>query len=166
MTAHPASNKVTFSLRTNPSLNGMKFIFLLFFPLSLPSREGHGITGPPISTPSSTRMSTPTLACKHLTYRLPDGVPTTSTSPLLDKLKHICSPSDPRWMGKKLLSNISFEISPSTMTALMGPSGAGKSTLLDVLAERKIEGTLFGEQVGHGSCKGELQRIHTIYGRG
>lgn len=51
-------------------------------------------------------------------------------------------------MGKKLLSNVSFEISASTMTALMGPSGAGKSTLLNVLAERKIEGTIYGEQVG------------------
>lgn len=98
--------------------------------------------------PNPEPMSAPTLACKNLTYRLPDGVPTTSTSPLLDKLKCICTPSDPRWMGKKLLSNVSFEISASTMTALMGPSGAGKSTLLDCLSERKIEGTIYGEQVG------------------
>ncbi len=35
--------------------------------------------------------------------------------------------------GSKLLSEVSFELKPSSLTAVIGPSGAGKSTLLSVL---------------------------------
>jgi len=39
--------------------------------------------------------------------------------------------------GKKLLQNISFELKPRTLTAVIGPSGAGKSTLLNALTGRR-----------------------------
>jgi ABC-type multidrug transport system ATPase subunit len=35
--------------------------------------------------------------------------------------------------GSQLLSEVSFELKPSSLTAVIGPSGAGKSTLLSVL---------------------------------
>lgn len=35
--------------------------------------------------------------------------------------------------GSQLLSDVSFELKPSSLTAVIGPSGAGKSTLLSVL---------------------------------
>ena len=35
--------------------------------------------------------------------------------------------------GKKLIDNMSFQLDPSTLTAVIGPSGAGKSTLLGAL---------------------------------
>ncbi|MBB6628745.1 FHA domain-containing protein [Nocardioides sp. KIGAM211] len=35
--------------------------------------------------------------------------------------------------GKRLLDDVSFELAPSTLTAVIGPSGAGKSTLLGAL---------------------------------
>jgi len=38
--------------------------------------------------------------------------------------------------GKKLLDNVSFNLGPRTLTAVIGPSGAGKSTLLGVLTGR------------------------------
>lgn len=38
--------------------------------------------------------------------------------------------------GKKLLDNVSFNLGPRTLTAIIGPSGAGKSTLLGVLTGR------------------------------
>jgi ABC transport system ATP-binding/permease protein len=37
---------------------------------------------------------------------------------------------------KKLLENVSFNLGPRTLTAIIGPSGAGKSTLLGVLTGR------------------------------
>jgi ABC-type multidrug transport system ATPase subunit len=38
--------------------------------------------------------------------------------------------------GKKLLEEVSFNLGPRTLTAIIGPSGAGKSTLLGVLTGR------------------------------
>ena len=35
--------------------------------------------------------------------------------------------------GKRLLDNVSFQLDPSSLTAVIGPSGAGKSTLLGAL---------------------------------
>ena len=39
---------------------------------------------------------------------------------------------------------------PHKVVALLGPSGAGKSTLLDILAARKIQGSLSGEVMVNG----------------
>ena len=41
--------------------------------------------------------------------------------------------SYPSNLNKDVLSNISFELKPGTMTALVGPSGAGKSTIFSLL---------------------------------
>lgn len=38
--------------------------------------------------------------------------------------------------GKRLLDDVSFNLGPRTLTAIIGPSGAGKSTLLGVLTGR------------------------------
>jgi ABC-type multidrug transport system ATPase subunit/pSer/pThr/pTyr-binding forkhead associated (FHA) protein len=38
---------------------------------------------------------------------------------------------------KKLLSNVSFELKPGSLTAVVGPSGSGKSTLLSVLCGQR-----------------------------
>jgi|LakMenEpi03Aug12_release.lakeMendotaPanAssembly.Ray.scaffolds.fasta_scaffold66343_2 ABC-type multidrug transport system ATPase subunit/pSer/pThr/pTyr-binding forkhead associated (FHA) protein len=38
---------------------------------------------------------------------------------------------------KKLLNNVSFELKPRSLTAVVGPSGAGKSTLLNALTGRR-----------------------------
>ncbi|GAB4002643.1 ATP-binding cassette domain-containing protein [Nocardioides ultimimeridianus] len=39
--------------------------------------------------------------------------------------------------GRRLIDNISFQLAPSTLTAVIGPSGAGKSTLLGALTGLK-----------------------------
>ena len=39
--------------------------------------------------------------------------------------------------NKKLLNNVSFELKPRSLTAVVGPSGAGKSTLLNALTGRR-----------------------------
>lgn len=40
--------------------------------------------------------------------------------------------------GKRLLSNISFDLKPKSLTAIVGPSGSGKSTLLSVLSGQRM----------------------------
>jgi len=40
--------------------------------------------------------------------------------------------------GKRLLSHISFDLKPKSLTAVVGPSGSGKSTLLSVLSGQRI----------------------------
>ena len=47
------------------------------------------------------------------------------------KVKNLSFRYDP---DHELIENISFEISPGTMTAFIGPSGAGKSTLIELIA--------------------------------
>jgi len=39
--------------------------------------------------------------------------------------------------GKKLLRNVSFDLKPRSLTAIVGPSGSGKSTLLSVLSGQR-----------------------------
>lgn len=40
--------------------------------------------------------------------------------------------------GKRLLSNVSFDLKPKSLTAVVGPSGSGKSTLLSVLSGQRL----------------------------
>ncbi|KAI9141200.1 P-loop containing nucleoside triphosphate hydrolase protein [Paraphysoderma sedebokerense] len=55
---------------------------------------------------------------------------------------------------KSLLSNVSGEINPGEVVAIMGSSGAGKSTLLNVLAGRIANvGTLEGEILVNGKIR-------------
>jgi ABC-type multidrug transport system ATPase subunit len=53
----------------------------------------------------------------------------------------------------QLLINVSGQVFPGEMCALMGASGAGKSTLLDVLAGRKNTGQISGEMLYNNSPK-------------
>eukprot|EP01088_Endostelium_zonatum_P016480 TRINITY_DN446_c0_g2_i1.p1 TRINITY_DN446_c0_g2~~TRINITY_DN446_c0_g2_i1.p1 ORF type:complete len:1646 (+),score=328.09 TRINITY_DN446_c0_g2_i1:46-4983(+) len=50
----------------------------------------------------------------------------------------------------QLLTDISGEVLPGQLLALMGASGAGKSTLLDVLARRKTSGKISGDILING----------------
>lgn len=47
--------------------------------------------------------------------------------------------------GKRLLSDVSFELKPGSLTAVVGPSGSGKSTLLSVLSGQRqpSEGSVY-----------------------
>eukprot|EP01088_Endostelium_zonatum_P016476 TRINITY_DN446_c0_g1_i1.p1 TRINITY_DN446_c0_g1~~TRINITY_DN446_c0_g1_i1.p1 ORF type:complete len:1655 (+),score=459.85 TRINITY_DN446_c0_g1_i1:79-5043(+) len=49
-----------------------------------------------------------------------------------------------------LLTDVSGEVLPGQLVALMGASGAGKSTLLDVLARRKTSGKISGDILING----------------
>lgn len=40
--------------------------------------------------------------------------------------------------GKRLLSKVSFDLKPKSLTAVVGPSGSGKSTLLSVLSGQRM----------------------------
>lgn len=62
----------------------------------------------------------------HLTYRLP---PINGAS-------------------RTVLSDVSGQVEPGNICALMGPSGAGKTTLLEALARRPLEGQLTGQKPG------------------
>jgi ABC-type multidrug transport system ATPase subunit/pSer/pThr/pTyr-binding forkhead associated (FHA) protein len=56
--------------------------------------------------------------------------------------------------GKKLVSNVSFDLMPSSLTAILGPSGAGKSTLLDILTGKRAPShgeVLFGNRNLHAN---------------
>jgi ATP-binding cassette subfamily G (WHITE) protein 2 (SNQ2) len=46
---------------------------------------------------------------------------------------------------KRILKNVSCRFDRGHLTAVMGPSGAGKSTLLDLLANRKLYGSWWGQ---------------------
>ncbi|CZR66015.1 probable ATP-binding cassette multidrug transport protein [Phialocephala subalpina] len=49
-----------------------------------------------------------------------------------------------------LLNNVHGWVKPGMLGALMGSSGAGKTTLLDVLAQRKVDGTIKGSVLVDG----------------
>ena len=49
-----------------------------------------------------------------------------------------------------LLNNVHGWVKPGMLGALMGSSGAGKTTLLDVLAQRKVDGTIHGSVLVDG----------------
>lgn len=53
----------------------------------------------------------------------------------------VSTPHGPR----VLLNNVHGWVKPGMLGALMGSSGAGKTTLLDVLAQRKVDGTIHGD---------------------
>ncbi|KAJ3049184.1 hypothetical protein HK097_009797 [Rhizophlyctis rosea] len=74
-----------------------------------------GGSGPPgiVITDTDHRPTPITLECRKLEYRVAD-----------------------RDDGKLLVSDLSFECPPGTMTALMGSSGAGKTTLLSLMNRR------------------------------
>jgi len=68
------------------------------------------------------------------------------TSITIKNLHYALPPSRNSKLSKKtILTNVSADISPASMTALMGPSGAGKSTLLDIISCRKNDGTVRGD---------------------
>lgn len=57
--------------------------------------------------------------------------------------------------GKRLLSNVSFELKPGSLTAIVGPSGSGKSTLLSVLCGQR--------QPSEGSVQFAGRDLHASY---
>lgn len=54
----------------------------------------------------------------------------------VNNLSVAVKPTDPELGGIKILDEISIELRPSSIMAIMGGSGAGKTTLLNVLAQR------------------------------
>ncbi|KAG4436662.1 hypothetical protein IFR05_007841 [Cadophora sp. M221] len=58
----------------------------------------------------------------------------------------VSTPHGPR----VLLNNVHGWVKPGMLGALMGSSGAGKTTLLDVLAQRKVDGTIHGNVLVDG----------------
>lgn len=70
--------------------------------------------------------------------------------PKVIELKNVCVVRG----GKKIFSNVSFDIEPGNNTAILGPNGAGKSTLLKLLTRELYPQTksgstlkIFGESV-------------------
>lgn len=64
--------------------------------------------------------------------------------------------------GRRLLDEVSFELKPRSLTAVVGPSGAGKSTLLDVLTGRRIPShgsVVFAGMDLHANYEGTRQRL-------
>lgn len=57
--------------------------------------------------------------------------------------------------GKRLLSKVSFDLKPKSLTAVVGPSGSGKSTLLSVLSGQRIP--------THGSVEFAGRNLHASY---
>ncbi|KAH7441774.1 hypothetical protein KP509_03G054000 [Ceratopteris richardii] len=52
--------------------------------------------------------------------------------------------------GKKILCNVTGQLSPGRVTAVMGPSGAGKTTFLNALAGKAYSSTTTGEILING----------------
>ena len=67
--------------------------------------------------------------------------------------------------GKRLLSKVSFDLKPKSLTAIVGPSGSGKSTLLSVLSGQRMptDGTVeFAGRNLHGSYEELRNRIGLV----
>ena len=47
-----------------------------------------------------------------------------------------------RYRKREILKEISLDLKPGDLTAIMGPSGCGKTTFLDLLTGRRRTGTL------------------------
>jgi ABC-type multidrug transport system ATPase subunit/pSer/pThr/pTyr-binding forkhead associated (FHA) protein len=57
--------------------------------------------------------------------------------------------------GKRLLSKVSFDLKPKSLTAVVGPSGSGKSTLLSVLSGQRMP--------TNGAVEFAGRNLHTSY---
>ena len=65
--------------------------------------------------------------------------------------------------GKKIISNASGQIKPSTLMAVLGPSGSGKSSLLNSLAGRiGADQTLTGDIKVNGKNRDEESWVKTV----
>eukprot|EP01031_Cornospumella_fuschlensis_P040541 gene40541-49419_t len=64
---------------------------------------------------------------------------------------------------KVILKNLSFQLSPGSLCALLGPSGSGKSTLLDLLSDRKLEGEWSGNILFNGGPRSKWFRRDSAY---
>lgn len=67
--------------------------------------------------------------------------------------------------GKRLLSKVSFDLKPKSLTAVVGPSGSGKSTLLSVLSGQRMPTNGAVEFAGrnlHGSYEELRNRIGLV----
>ncbi|MFP3394811.1 ABC transporter ATP-binding protein [Brevibacterium sp. H602] len=74
---------------------------------------------------------------------------TTGPTMPIARLRDVSKVFDPKGAAVTALSEVSLDIAPAKLTAVMGPSGSGKSTLMHVLAglDRPTSGTVhLGDQ--------------------
>lgn len=74
---------------------------------------------------------------------------TTGPTMPIARLRDVSKVFDPKGAAVTALSEVSLDIAPAKLTAVMGPSGSGKSTLIHVLAglDRPTSGTVhLGEE--------------------
>ncbi|CAF1471072.1 unnamed protein product, partial [Adineta steineri] len=68
-------------------------------------------------------------------------------------------PSKEKIVQRTLLDNVSGQVHPGQLVALMGPSGCGKTTLLNTLAGRSLNGVTGNIWLNHQRYEKSMKRI-------
>ncbi|CAF1379057.1 unnamed protein product [Adineta steineri] len=68
-------------------------------------------------------------------------------------------PSKEKLVQRTLLDNVSGQVHPGQLVALMGPSGCGKTTLLNILAGRSLNGVTGNIWLNHQRYEKSMKRI-------
>jgi ATP-binding cassette, subfamily B, bacterial len=86
-------------------------------------------SGRPVNGPDGADGSAPDIEFDHVSFRYP-----AASDVSLASLESIAAPGTERAVTQHALRDVSFQVPPGTLAALVGPSGAGKTTITNLVA--------------------------------